>query len=101
MIQILKLDHKTFVSEMISGRIFHLDDLLELEDEDSDTSNTSDTLGDGPFSGHIHLGSTQSLTMSYPISPASTNSFHQRASSRPPDLNSGQNPPYFRPSGFY
>ncbi|OJA20748.1 hypothetical protein AZE42_13785, partial [Rhizopogon vesiculosus] len=50
--QILKLDHKSFVSEMIYGHILHLDDLRQQELEGSDDN----TIDDEPFSGHIYLG---------------------------------------------
>ncbi|KAG0691632.1 hypothetical protein DFH29DRAFT_884029 [Suillus ampliporus] len=55
----------------------------ELEDEDSNTSNTYNTLGDGPFLGHIYLGSTQSPTTFVDVergnqSKCAFNRFHQK-----------------------
>ncbi|KAI5982863.1 hypothetical protein EDD15DRAFT_2179828, partial [Pisolithus albus] len=66
--QILRLDHKSLVSEFIRSRLEHHDQtrLKKISDQGTLEDDENETLDDRSFSGHIYLGSPQkSVTLAY------------------------------------
>ncbi|KAI6131231.1 hypothetical protein EDD16DRAFT_1514591 [Pisolithus croceorrhizus] len=63
--QILRLDHKSLVSEFIQSRLEHLDQthLKKTLDQGALEDDKNEILDDHSFSGHIYLGSPQKPVM--------------------------------------
>ncbi|KAG1898812.1 uncharacterized protein F5891DRAFT_1129282 [Suillus fuscotomentosus] len=81
--QLLQLDHRTLVSELIGGRIAQLDEQRLRELRDADNNNNDPDDNDDPedathigvsFQGHIYLGSPQCPTSFADVEEANSSS---------------------------